>query len=76
MKIQTLDGFIAKGKNAEEVCKALWYSMIFADADFETWLKNSAHRAKMWNGSDVRYDTAEHHLQDLIAGKVVVLLED
>jgi|GEM_PF-2799474 len=76
MKIKTLDGFIAEGENAEEVCKALWHSMIFADADFQTWMVNSAKRAKMWNGAIVRADSAENHLADLIANNVIRLLDD
>ena len=75
MKILTLNKKVFEGESAETICWKLWNSMLKPNKSFERWMKSSARRARNWNGCEVRCTNADEHLADLIAGKIVKVLE-
>jgi len=76
MRIETDDHTYIEG-TAKEIIAALNDTSLAAHAKTaKLFMEESADRATMITGTDVRFDTAEHHLLDLAKAGLVDILED
>lgn len=59
----------------QELVEQLWQLTFGPEPSIEEWMHASAHRALLWNGSHIRVNSPQNHVQDLIAYGVVEALE-
>jgi len=76
MKIRIDDHTILEGTPAEIVKQLNDTSLAAHAKTAKIFMEESADRATMITGTDVRFDTAEHHLLDLAKAGLVDILED
>lgn len=76
MKYRAMDGYEMEAKDYHELAEKMWQSMFIPDDDIETWMINSAKRAEIYNGSKIRTDSIEHHIEDLISTGFISPAED
>lgn len=67
MKYRSLDGKTFEAESPEDLARSLWQTKFMPEPSLEEWMQGSAERARIYNGSELRMDTVEHHIQDLIA---------
>ena len=75
MKIKLVD-IILEGASPEELAMAMNSILFSPDKTLEQWMQGSAWRAKQWNGSIIRCDNVEVHLEDLVKAKIIEILPD
>jgi len=56
---------------AEQMVGLLWKTAFLRETSPGEYMAKVAQRVKVWNGSDVRFDTAGHFLADLEAAGMV-----
>lgn len=66
MKYRAMDGYEIESENYQEVAEKMWQSMFIPDENLQLWMINSAKRAAIYNGSVIRTDSVEHHIEDLL----------
>lgn len=76
MKYRAIDGYEAEAQSYQELAEKLWHSMFIPDDNIQDWMLNSAKRAAIYNGSVIRTDTVEHHIQDLIEAGFISKVHD
>lgn len=76
MKFRAMDGYEIEAENNQELAEKLWQSMFIPDGTIEEWMAGSAKRAAIYNGSQIRTDSIDHHIEDLIATGFVSKVED
>lgn len=75
MKYRTIDGAKFTADSYQDLAEQLWQSQFIPPPTLQEWMKGSAHRAKMWNGSELRTDTVEHHIEDMLAAELIEALQ-
>lgn len=75
MKYRTLDGAEFTAGSYAELAEALWKSQFAPPATLEEWMAGSAERARLWNGAELRVDTPEHHMEDMLTAGLVEALD-
>lgn len=76
MKYRTLDGKVLEARDQAALGQALWQGSFLPEPTLEDWMAASARRALVYNGSQIRTDSVEHHVQDLVAAGFLTLLEE
>jgi len=76
MKYETLDGKVFKAKSLEDLAHALWQSKFIPEPSLKEWMRASACRAEMYNGTKLRTDVVENHIIDMIAHGLLRELEN
>ena len=76
MKFVAMDGYKIEAEDYQELAEKLWQSMFIPDDTIEEWMAGSAKRANIYNGSKIRTDSIEHHIEDLLATGFVSKVED
>lgn len=66
MKFRTLDGEVLEAENFRHLAEQLWRSKFIPEPSLDEWMRGSAKRAAMFNGSVVRTASPEAHIEDLI----------
>lgn len=76
-KIKTNDGEMFEGETWEQVVDAMRLSTpLEPDPDIDVYMKETARRAKVWNGSIVDTKTPETFIRSLARGKLLEILEE
>lgn len=74
MQYRTMDGKVFRADSPEGLAEQLRQSQFVPPPDLTTWMAGSADRAHLYNGAEIRTDTVENHIADLIeAGFLEVL---
>ena len=60
MRFKTMDGMLLEAEGFQQLAEALWNPTI------EEWMRGSAKRAAMYNGSVIRTESPTAHVEDLI----------
>jgi hypothetical protein len=68
---RTLDGALFTAESYAELAAHLWRSQFDPPPNLQDWMTGSAERARLWNGAQVRTDTPEHHIEDLLAAALL-----
>lgn len=76
MKYRWLDGFEFEAASAREACERLWASKFEPEDTLQEWMIGMAKRAKMWNGADIRLDSVENMVDDLITNGFMAPVAD
>lgn len=76
MKYRAMDGYEVEAEDYQELANKLWNSMFIPDDTIAEWMAGSAKRAAIYNGSQIRTDTVEHHIEDLIKNGFVAPVEE
>ena len=53
------------------LAEALWHEAFIPEPTLDVWMRGSAKRAKMWNGSVVSTASGEEHGRDLIEAGIL-----
>ena len=75
MEYRTLDGAKFTAGSYEELATQLWHSQFIRPATLEEWMNGSAERARLWNGAELRTDSPEHHIEDMLAAGLIETVE-
>lgn len=75
MEYRTIDGARFTASSYDELAKELWLSQFAPPATIEEWMKGSAERANLWNGTTLRTDSLQHHIEDMLAAGLVEAVE-
>lgn len=71
-KYQTLDGGIIQAANAHDFVKQMNYESWFSfDVSFDKFRENVSTQCKMMTGADIRVDSNENFLSDLLSNNFV-----
>lgn len=76
MKFRAMDGYEIEAESNQKLAEKLWQSMFIPDATIDEWMAGSAKRAAIYNGSQIRTDCIDHHIEDLIAAGFISKVED
>ncbi|MDE5831744.1 MAG: hypothetical protein K2H64_01950 [Desulfovibrio sp.] len=76
MKYRCMDGYEIEAKDYRELAVKMWQSMFDPNPTLEEWMEGSAKRAKIYNLSEIRTDTVDHHMEDLIKAGFVSPVTD
>ena len=75
MKFMTVDGQVLEAESLRHLAEVIWQSS-FAQADtLEEWMRGSAKRAAMFDGSVIRTESPEAHVEDLLSRGYVTRIE-
>ncbi|EGW42727.1 MULTISPECIES: hypothetical protein [Bilophila] len=66
MRFKTMDGMQLEAESFQLLAEALWKSTFDPDPTIEEWMRSSAKRAAMYNGSVIRTESPTAHVEDLI----------
>ena len=66
MKFRTLDGEVLEADSFRHLAEQLWQTKFIPEPTLDEWMRASAKRAAMFNGSVIRTGTPEMHIEDLI----------
>ncbi len=75
MKYRSLDGKVFTAGSPKELAVALWKSQFIPPDTLEEWMAGSAERARLWSGAELRVDTAEHHIEDMLAARLIEVVD-
>ncbi len=76
MKYEFLDGYRFEANTAREVCEALWHSMKFKlEPTVEAWMQANAKVMANMRGAELRTDTCENHVADMLATGVLLQID-
>lgn len=67
MKFRTQDGEVLEAESLRQLAEILWQTKFIPEPTLEEWMRGSAKRAAMWDGSVIRTCSPEAHVEDLIA---------
>ena len=67
MKVRTQDGEVLEAESLRQLAEILWQTKFIPEPTLEEWMRGSAKRAAMWDGSVIRTCSPEAHVKDLIA---------
>lgn len=76
MKYRTLDGALFTANSHAELAGQLWQSQFAPPASLEEWMAGSAERARLWNGAELRTDSPEHHIEDMLAAGLLEVADE
>ena len=66
MKVRTQTGEVLEAESLRQLAEILWQTKFNPEPSLEEWMRGSARRAAMWDGSVIRTCTPEAHVEDLI----------
>ena len=66
MKVRTQDGELLEAVSLRQLAETLWQTKFIPEPSLEEWMRGSAKRAAMWDGSVIRTCSPEAHVEDLI----------
>ncbi len=66
MKVRTQDGELLEAASLRQLAETLWQTKFIPEPSLEEWMRGSAKRAAMWDGSVIRTCSPEAHVEDLI----------
>lgn len=75
MKFRTQDGEVLEAESLRQLAEILWQTKFIPEPTLEEWMRGSAKRAAMWDGSVIRTCSPEAHVEDLIAAGVLTRIE-
>ena len=75
MKFRTQDGEVLEAESLRQLAELLWQTKFIPEPTLEDWMRGSAKRAAMWDGSVIRTCSPEAHVEDLIAAGVLTRIE-
>lgn len=67
MKFRTQDGEVLEAESLRQLAELLWQTKFIPEPTLEDWMRGSAKRAAMWDGSVIRTCSPEAHVEDLIS---------
>lgn len=66
MRYRSLDGRAYEADSLEALALSLWQTKFMPEPTIKAWMEGSAERARVYSGAEIRTDTPDHHIQDLI----------
>lgn len=76
MRYRTQDGELLEAESLRQLAEKLWQTKFIPEPTLEEWMRGSAKRAAMYDGSVIRTCSPEAHVEDLIrAGFVTPVTE-
>ena len=76
MKYRTESGELLEAANLRQLAELLWQTKWNPEPTLEEWMRASAQRCAVYDGSVVRVTTPEEHVEDLIRLGVVTPVEN
>lgn len=76
MKYRTESGEVLEAASLRQLAEVLWQTKWIPEATLEEWMRESARRCAIYDGSVVRVTTPEEHVEDLIRLGVVTPVEE
>jgi len=76
MRYRSLDGKVFTAGSYRELAEEYWQSQFDPPPTIEEWMAGSAKRARIWNEAEIRTDTVEHHIEDLIANGFIEVVHE
>lgn len=67
MRYRTIDGVIVEADSLHGIAEQLWAQVMVPEPTIEEWMRQSAERARLWNGSRLSTASPEDHVRDMIA---------
>ena len=75
MKFRTQDGEVLEAESLRQLAEILWQTKFIPEPTLEEWMRGSAKRAAMWDGSVIRTCSPEAHVEDLIVAGFLTRIE-
>ena len=75
MKFRTQDGEVLEAESLRQLAEILWQTKFIPEPTLEEWMRGSAKRAAMWDGSVIRTSSPEAHVEDLITVGFLIRIE-
>lgn len=64
-----------EAESLRQLAEILWQTKFIPEPTLEEWMRGSAKRAAMWDGSVIRTCSPEAHVKDLIAAGFLTRIE-
>lgn len=75
MRFKTMDGMLLEAEGFQQLAETLWQSAFDPEPTIEEWMRSSAKRAAMYNGSVIRTESPTAHVEDLIQAGFILRCE-
>lgn len=75
MKYRTECGEVVEADSLRQLAEKLWQTKWLPEASLEDWMRESARRCAIYDGSVVRTSSPEEHVEDLIKIGVLTPVE-
>ena len=75
MKFRTQDGEVLEAESLRQLAEILWQTKFIPEPTLEEWMRGSAKRAAMWDGSVIRTCSPEAHVEVLITTGFLTRIE-
>lgn len=74
MRYKTIDGVIVEAESLHDIAEELWGQVMVPEPSLEAWMRQSADRARLWNGSILSTTSPEEHIRDMISAGLLTPL--
>ena len=76
MKVKVLDGAVFTAPDADSLIKAIHADERPPKTPLDVWMSEYARRHKFFVDAEIRTDTTEHFLADMIAAKAMEIIDE